>query len=132
MNKYLIGIIIIINFIFFIGCIENDSENTKIGVKIEGQNLILEYLSGPSLILSEIEIIVYFNQNFSDFGSPRFQNISNISFNYEKFYITNNDGNEYWNKTEFIFINNKNIDIDNIKKINIYYEGSDDLISISM
>ena len=132
MNKYLICIIIIINFIFFIGCISNDSENTNIGVKIEGQNLILEYLAGPPLILSEIEIVVYFNQNFSDFGSPRFQNISNISFNYEKFYITNNDGNEYWNKTEFIFINNKNIDIESIKNIKIYYEGSDKLISISM
>jgi hypothetical protein len=119
------------NFIFLIGCIENDSQNSNIEIEIEGENLILEYLDGPPLIINEIEIVVYFNQNFSDFGSPRFQNISNITFNYEKFYITNNDGNEYWNKTEFIIINNKNIDIDGIKNIKIYYKGSDEFITMS-
>ena len=75
------------NIIFFIGCIENDVKNSDVSVEIDGQNLILEYLDGPPLNLSEIEIVIYFDQNYSDFGNPRFQNISNMSFRYDKFYI---------------------------------------------
>jgi len=121
---------IFIMLVGFIGCVEENMTEYDIVVKIQGENLVFEHLGGKPLDFNEIEIIVNFSESFIDINYSKLQNLTYITVNYSKFLVANDDGDEYWEETELVYIHNKNIGIFTVDGVMIVNKVTNEVISI--